>query len=133
MKKQVHEFITVNKLVPDSMHRSRKFYNKTMAKLEIHKEVNRQRDNRRQIANMSTDLMAAYKTVSYLLLLYKLKHICFREMELKLMTSYLADRNFFLKYRGSQVKDNICHQRVLSRGPNSLAHFILYSPLTPVS
>ena len=45
MKKQIDEFITDNKLIPHSMHGSKKYHNTTTAKLEIDEEVNKQKDN----------------------------------------------------------------------------------------
>ena len=82
------------------MHRSRKFYNTTTAKLEIDEEVCKQRDNGRKVGILNTDLTAGYQTVSLSLLLNKLEHVGFRGEEWKLMSSYLENKKFYTDVQG---------------------------------
>ena len=48
LKVQVDKYITENKPIPGGMHGTRKYHNITTAKLQINKEVNKHRDNRRK-------------------------------------------------------------------------------------
>ena len=66
-QKQIDKFIEDTKLIPKSMHGSRKNHNTTAEKLEIDKDICKQRDNGRKVGVINTDPTVAYETVSHFL------------------------------------------------------------------
>ena len=71
------------------------------AKLELEKEVNKQKDNGYKTVVLSTDLSSAYDTVDHRLLMCKLEHLGFRNKMYKLFCS----RTVF------PTSENLCRTR----------------------
>ena len=82
------------------MHRACPKHSIIAAKIEIDKEIAKQKDNGNKVAILSTDLSMAYDTVDHRLLLAKLEHIGLRGKIYNMISSYLAGRKFYTEVQG---------------------------------
>ena len=104
IKGQMESFLKDKNVVPKEHHRARKAHNTLTAKLNIDENINMMRNKQKNVVVLNSDLTAAYDTVDHGLLLTKIEHVGLRGVALKLMSSYLLERQIYSEVQGSFSK-----------------------------
>ena len=94
---QMNEFFVKHKLLFDHQYGFRSGHSTEHAALELTDRIITNIDNKKSPLNIFLDLSKAFDTLDHNILLHKLHHYGIRETPLKLLKSYLSNRQQFVE------------------------------------
>ena len=94
---QINEFFVKHKLLFDHQYGFRSGHSTEHAALELTDRIITNIDNKKSPLNIFLDLSKAFDTLDHNILLHKLHHYGIRETPLKLLKSYLSNRQQFVE------------------------------------
>ena len=94
---QINEFFVKHKLLFDHQYGFRSGHSTEHAALELTDRIITNIDNKKSPLNIFLDLSKAFDTLDHNILLHKLHHYGIREAPLKLLKSYLSNRQQFVE------------------------------------
>jgi hypothetical protein len=95
---QIYNYLDTNKLLYSSQYGFRKHHSTELAALELVDRLIQQMDNNKVPLNVYLDLSKAFDTIDHSILLDKLKYYGFSQNSLKLMRSYISNRQQCVLY-----------------------------------
>ena len=105
----MEEFILENKIMNKDHHGGRKNHSTVTAEATIELEALKENEEGRTVAIYSTDLSAAFDTISHGILRSKLKHYGFRGQSANILASYLQGREQYVEVetKTSEIKESL--------------------------
>ena len=101
---QINNFFKINNLFYDSQYGFRPGHSKEYAAIEITDRIISAMDKNKIPLNIYLDLSKAFDTLDHAILLDKLFHYGIRRNPLKLISSYLENRQQFVEFRNTKSK-----------------------------
>lgn len=89
---QIYNFVTINKILPDTQCGFRKGYSTSVALTNVIDDVIRARDNGQDCVLVLLDYSRAFDTINHRLMCSKLKYFGFDDQSFNLINSYLGSR-----------------------------------------
>ena len=88
-----------NNLLAAQQYGFRKLHSTEYAAVKLIEHVSKQMESDKIPCTLYIDLSKAFETLSFDILIHKLKYFCFSGTELKLLTSYLTNKTQYVKYK----------------------------------
>ena len=96
---QMYEHFNNNNLLAAQQYGFRKLHSTEYATVKLIDHVSKQMESGNIPCTLYIDLSKAFDTLSFDILIHKLKYYGFSGTELKLLTSYLTNRTQYVKYK----------------------------------